>query len=642
MGYIFNPTAGGGGGSGITSINSDTTAAQVIAAGAGISVATAAGTTTITNTGSAPNFSDITSGTNTTAAMVVGTGASLTTSGSGTITATAVPFTGITGETAYSVLGNATNATAAPTSLQSLILGTPGYTPAGVNYLQSTVTANSYAQISLQNLSNGASVSSDFIVTADNGDDTTHYADFGMNGSGGAAAPFTTANAAYLYTVDNELNIAATGSTGVINIYTTGGSSPVLAAKFGAAQQLTLSGNGAASLSPFLLNGTTFSGGSGTTTLPKFLIQPTAATPATTWSVNGTQIAVNSATGFTGTFIDFRVNGGSSVFNVNSSGSVVAGVGTFTGNVSVNNFTAGASANMSWSGRSIMNSSANGTITMTNQAATGFTLLQLGPTVAAPTIVTLQNGSVVTGTTDTAGANFIIASSQGTGTGAGGSLVFQTAPAGSTGTSQNALVTALTITSTGAATFLNTVNMGTLVTNNWNNSNNTVTIWQGAASSNNATFSVAAANPLMRFAGSTSSFPAIKRSGTVLGFRLADDSADAGITASTVTFSGIVTSQSGQVVAERVVTAAGAITVATTDYVIVVNKTVGAATTVNLMATPTTGTVLVIKDGKGDAATNNITITPNAGNIDGAASIVLNTNYQSATISYNGTQWNVI
>jgi hypothetical protein len=42
-------------------------------------------------------FNAITSGTNTTAAMVVGTGGSLAASGSGTITATAVPFSGVTG-----------------------------------------------------------------------------------------------------------------------------------------------------------------------------------------------------------------------------------------------------------------------------------------------------------------------------------------------------------------------------------------------------------------------------------------------------------------------------------------------------------------------------------------------------------------
>lgn len=43
---------------------------------------------------------------------------------------------------------------------------------------------------------------------------------------------------------------------------------------------------------------------------------------------------------------------------------------------------------------------------------------------------------------------------------------------------------------------------------------------------------------LLRFGGITNSFPAIKRNGTALNFRLADDSADAPITASNGTFSG--------------------------------------------------------------------------------------------------------
>lgn len=105
---------------------------------------------------------------------------------------------------------------------------------------------------------------------------------------------------------------------------------------------------------------------------------------------------------------------------------------------------------------------------------------------------------------------------------------------------------------------------------------------------------------------------------------------------------GIFTTGSGRIVTTRVVTAAGAVTAATTDNVIIVNKASGAATVVNLFATPTTGTQLVIKDGKGDAAANNITITPAAGTIDGAATYVLATNYGAVTIVYNGTQWNII
>ena len=75
--------------------------------------------------------------------------------------------------------------------------------------------------------------------------------------------------------------------------------------------------------------------------------------------------------------------------------------------------------------------------------------LQLGNFDAAtPVAQTLSVQSVVAGTSNTAGAAFTITGSQGTGTGAGGSLIFQVAPAGTAGTAQNALADALTIAST--------------------------------------------------------------------------------------------------------------------------------------------------------------------------------------------------
>jgi hypothetical protein len=84
--------------------------------------------------------------------------------------------------------------------------------------------------------------------------------------------------------------------------------------------------------------------------------------------------------------------------------------------------------------------------------------LRLGAAdAAAPVAQTLSVQGVVAGTSNTAGASLTIAGSQGTGTGAGGSIVFQVAPAGSSGTAQNALATALTIASNQTATFANNV-----------------------------------------------------------------------------------------------------------------------------------------------------------------------------------------
>lgn len=107
------------------------------------------------------------------------------------------------------------------------------------------------------------------------------------------------------------------------------------------------------------------------------------------------------------------------------------------------------------------------------------------------------------------------------------------------------------------------------------------------------------------------------------------------------TIAGVTVSSSTVKAAVRVVTAAGAITHVSTDNIIVVNKTVGAATTVNLMASPTTGQTVTIKDGKGDALNNNITIVPNAGTVDGATNVVLQANYVEVVLFYNGTEWSV-
>jgi hypothetical protein len=102
--------------------------------------------------------------------------------------------------------------------------GSGGYVTTGVNaFLGTTTSAANFYQISLQNLS--ATGSSDFVATASDGNDTTHYADFGINGSTSATTPFTNAHAAYLYSTDAELDIGALGTSGVINFYAGGGTS---------------------------------------------------------------------------------------------------------------------------------------------------------------------------------------------------------------------------------------------------------------------------------------------------------------------------------------------------------------------------------------------------------------------------------
>ena len=66
---------------------------------------------------------------------------------------------------------------------------------------------NSYSQILNHNHNNGASASSDYIVSNDASTDTATYGDFGINSSGWAAttSPFNTANATYLISANSDL-----------------------------------------------------------------------------------------------------------------------------------------------------------------------------------------------------------------------------------------------------------------------------------------------------------------------------------------------------------------------------------------------------------------------------------------------------
>jgi hypothetical protein len=96
-----------------------------------------------------------------------------------------------------------------------------------------------------------------------------------------------------------------------------------------------------------------------------------------------------------------------------------------------------------------------------NEAASAIQIGLDGVGQAVPTSWILKGPDALAGTaTNINGANLTIAGGRNTGTGTGGSLLFQTAPAGSTGTAAGTLTTRLTIDSTGLSTFAGSVAVG--------------------------------------------------------------------------------------------------------------------------------------------------------------------------------------
>jgi len=109
----------------------------------------------------------------------------------------------------------------AVTGNDGLYAGSAGFTPLGSNVVaQFGANSNSYSQINFQNINDGTSASTDYILTANNGDDSTYFADFGIAGNNHSDSAFfgdtTTANDAYLYVVGAD--VTGPGSTGPGNL----------------------------------------------------------------------------------------------------------------------------------------------------------------------------------------------------------------------------------------------------------------------------------------------------------------------------------------------------------------------------------------------------------------------------------------
>ncbi len=212
----------------------------------------------------------------------------------------------------------------------------------------------------------------------------------------------------------------------------------------------------------------TINGGTVTTSQPVLNLTQTwnaGAVQFRGWTLNVTDTASTSGS----LLMDLQV-GGVSQFAVNKSGVVTTRFGVFQG---------GAGATALYLGYNGVNYSqvrlggfntlgflglttamdASSDVFLTRRAAAN---LRFGAAdAAAPVAQTLSVQSVVAGTSNTAGANFTITGSQGTGTGAGGAIIFQVAPAGSSGTAQNSLATFAEMTSARAFNLYNTTDVTT-------------------------------------------------------------------------------------------------------------------------------------------------------------------------------------
>jgi len=193
-----------------------------------LETSTTTGTGTIALGGAPSSFQTFSAGiggTNTTYYAIVNTAANEWEVGLGTLNSNA---TQLTRTTVYSSSNsnNLVNFSAGTKNVfsdypasKSVNLDTNGLLTIGTNpgtsftnsLAQFFASVNSYAQILAQNSSTGASASTDFVATADNGTDSANYVDFGINGSGYSDVTFTIvgADGGYMYAQGGDMAFGA-------------------------------------------------------------------------------------------------------------------------------------------------------------------------------------------------------------------------------------------------------------------------------------------------------------------------------------------------------------------------------------------------------------------------------------------------
>jgi len=127
------------------------------------------------------------------------------------------------GNSSGTFYGNAT------TGNSAIFGGIANYTSLGSNIVaQFAGNVNSYSQINFQNISNGGLSSTDLVLTANNGTDSTYFLDIGMTGNNHSDSAFfgdsSTKNDAYVYVVGS----AATGPSGGVGNLIVGATNGVI------------------------------------------------------------------------------------------------------------------------------------------------------------------------------------------------------------------------------------------------------------------------------------------------------------------------------------------------------------------------------------------------------------------------------
>jgi hypothetical protein len=318
------------------------------------------------------------------------------------------------------------------------------YDVVSTTWLQITGNTNNFYQLLVQNLNSGSSASADIVVGGNDMTSTTHYVNFGKNGSAGATTPFATADAAYFYTTDNELDLGAIGATGVINF--AAGATPTTMLTIGTAgltvPAFSTAGVVENSAAGLLSSAATVSGALGGTGVVNTGKTITLGGNLTTSGAFGTTLTVTGTTNVTlptsgtlstttGTVTSVTFTGDGTVLSSNpssavtTSGTVTAALaiaasgtilGNATGSAAAPTYTAAPVLGKSGTiGTLTLSGNTSGTVLLTPQATAGTPTVTFGTSSGTPAVTASSPLAITTATGNITCTTCVTSSSPGAG-----------------------------------------------------------------------------------------------------------------------------------------------------------------------------------------------------------------------------------
>jgi hypothetical protein len=247
----------------------------------------------------------------------------------------------------------------AVTGNNAAFAGIPGFTPLGTNVvMQFGGNVNSYSQLNFQNINNGTYASTDYIATADNGNDTSYYVNMGIASSTYDYPDFAVYEPSDAYLHNNGGNLLINPETaGKVIKFVVGGTDASNIVGTVSATGIAVTGTVSATGNTSGGNVTTAGQVTATGNVTGGNLSAGSGLISTTGNVNGGNLITGGIISATG-----NINGTGAVF----SGNVTAS--NFIGNISGNIDAGGANTNIQFNDGDILAGSAAFTFDKTSNA----------------------------------------------------------------------------------------------------------------------------------------------------------------------------------------------------------------------------------------------------------------------------------